>query len=287
MPPSLVASTDGVQVAVHDLGGPDAATAPTLLLCHANGFNARAWTPLVTHLVDRFRCFAVDLRGHGEAVTPPDLSFEWAGFGDDVQAVLASSALPAGAVVHGVGHSLGGAALVMAAAAAPSQFRSLWLYEPIVHPPGALEVPDGLTENPMAAAASRRRPDFDSVDAAVANYAAKPPLSTLDPAALRAYVEGGFAPRPDGSITLRCRPEWEAAIFRMGVQHRAWDDVPQVTVPTAVVVGAEQQFGPSAFAPGVADRLPLGYLLRHPELGHFGPLEDPAGMAAEIVRWVE
>jgi hypothetical protein len=32
----------------------------------------------------------------------------------------------------------------------------------------------------------------------------------------------------------------------------------------------------------VADGLRRGHLEDHPELGHFGPLEDPAAMAASI-----
>ena len=39
---------------------------------------------------------------------------------------------------------------------------------------------------------------------------------------------------------------------------------------------------PAAFAPAVADALPHGVLEEHPELGHFGPLQDPAAMAASI-----
>ena len=31
-----------------------------------------------------------------------------------------------------------------------------------------------------------------------------------------------------------------------------------------------------------ADALPHGVLEEHPELGHFGPLQDPAAMAASI-----
>jgi pimeloyl-ACP methyl ester carboxylesterase len=150
-----------------------------------------------------------------------------------------------------------------------------------------MPVPEGGDENPMSAAALRRRATFPSVEAAIENYASKPPLDALDPAALRAYVEHGFASTPDGGITLRCRPEWEAAIFRLGGRNQAHGELGGITVPVEVVAGAEQPFGPAAFAPLVADALPLGYLTRHPELGHFGPLEDPAGLAAEIRRFVE
>lgn len=266
---------------MHDLGGPDDPSAPVLLLAHANGFCGHVWAPMAGRLADRFRCLAVDFRGHGVSRTPPGTTYEWSGFAADVAAALA--AVPEGATVHGVGHSMGGAALLRAEAAAP-RFASLWAYEPIVPPPGA--IPAGEGPNPMAEGALRRRDTFESVDAAVANYASKPPFDVLHPDALRAYVEHGFEPLPDGSITLRCRPETEAAIFRSGGGNGVWDLLPAVKVPVSIVVGDASGFGPAAFAPDVADRLPVGYLTRYPALGHFGPMEDPPGLADDLGRWV-
>lgn len=274
---SFVPSTDGVRVAVHHLGGP--AGAPVVLLSHATGFHGLVFRPLAEHLVDRFRCVAVDYRGHGVAETPEGIDFDWRGFGDDCVAVL--DTLGDGPV-HGVGHSMGGAALVLAAARRPGAFAGLWLFEPIVPPPGALLSGDG--PNPMAEAAIRRRATFASYDAAYENYASKPPLDQLAPAALRAYVEGGFAPSPDGDgVTLRCRPEWEAATFSMARDSGAWDLLPDLDLPVTVAVGADAPFTPATFAPAVAEALPRGRLAEHRDLGHFGPLQDPARMAAEIV----
>jgi pimeloyl-ACP methyl ester carboxylesterase len=284
MSPTFVPSSDGVRVAVHDLGGPDDPAAPVVLFSHATGFHGLVWAPMAAALRDRFRCLAVDYRGHGHAETPDDVDFHWSGFGDDAVAVLDSDLLPAGATVHGAGHSMGGAALVKAAARRPGRLASLWLFEPIVPPPGALLSSDG--PNPMAEGAARRRPVFDSVDAAIANYASKPPLSALRADALRAYVEGGFAPQPDGSVTLRCRPAAEAATFDAARHSGAWDLLPGLDLPVSVVVGRDEgPYSPSSFAPRVAEALPRGHLSSHPELGHFGPLEDPDAMAAELAAW--
>ena len=284
VPPTHVDSTDGVRVAVHDLGGPADPGAPVLLFSHATGFHGRAWAPMASHLTDRFRCLAIDYRGHGVSVTPDVVDFHWQGFGDDCVSVLDSGLVPAGAEVHGVGHSMGGAALVKAASRRPGAVRSLWLYEPIVPPPGAPLSSDG--PNPMAAGAAKRRPDFDSYEAAIENYASKPPLDELHPDALRAYVEGGFERRTDGSVTLRCRPEWEAATFDAARHSGAWDLLGGLDLPVSVVSGKELAAGPASFAPHIADALPWGQLSIHPELGHFGPLQDPEAMAAELAGWV-
>jgi pimeloyl-ACP methyl ester carboxylesterase len=282
--PELIESTGGVAVAVHDLGGPDDPSAPVILFSHATGLHARVWEPMASHLAGRFRCLAVDYRGHGVARTPEDVDFDWRGFGDDAVAVLDSHLLAGATAVHCVGHSMGGAALVFAAARRPGRLASLWLYEPIVPPPGAPLSSDG--PNPMAEAARRRRPTFESLEAAVANYASKPPLDQLDPDALRAYVEGGFAEEPDGTVTLRCRPEWEAATFSMAATSGAWDLLPRLDLPVTVVVGEVTPFGPAAFAPQIAEALPQGRLSEHRELGHFGPLQEPGKLAAELSNWV-
>ena len=72
--------------------------------------------------------------------------------------------------------------------------------------PPAMRVGDGPA-NPLAEGARRRRSHFDSPLAAYENFARKPPLSDLSPAALSAYVRYGFEEQPDGSVELRCRPE--------------------------------------------------------------------------------
>jgi pimeloyl-ACP methyl ester carboxylesterase len=280
--PVLLDSTDGVAVAIHDLGGPEGA--PVLLLAHATGFNAGAWRPFAARLAQHHRVVALDLRGHGLARTPEGIDFDWGGFVDDVVAVLDAGrdVLPSGPL-HGLGHSMGGAALLGAGAQRPGSFRSLWLFEPIAPPSGAVF---GTGDNPMATAAERRRAAFESVEAAIANYASKPPLAVLHPDALRGYVEDGVESQADGTVALRCRPAWEAATFRMTGGSPGWEAAAAVDVPVTVVMGRDTGPGPAAFAPALAERLPAGRLVHHPELGHFGPLEDPDRMGAEVVALV-
>ncbi|MCP4434157.1 MAG: alpha/beta hydrolase [Actinomycetia bacterium] len=270
---STVASTDTVQVAAYDLGG----DGRDVLAVHANGFCAGVFAPLARELRP-WRCVAFDARGHGRS-TVPDRDMAWEGHADDVLAVLDEYALDA---PIGVGHSMGGAALLLAEQARPGSFAALWLFEPIVFPPHEAEP----TENPLAAGALRRRPTFDSAGAAFANYASKPPLSELSDECLSAYVTHGFAPTGDGdSVTLRCRPETEADVYRMGIRHSAWAHLGEVNCEVLIARGAEIEPGPASIAPQVAERLPHGRLEEHPELGHFGPLAQPAGVAESIRRF--
>jgi pimeloyl-ACP methyl ester carboxylesterase len=269
--PVEVDSEDGTTIAAYDLGGPGA----DLLLVHATGFCAGVWTPIAA-LLPRYRRAALDVRGHGRSGVP-QAGMHWDGTARDVLATVDALGLER---PFGVGHSMGGASLVLAEQARPGTFRGLWLFEPIIFPP----VPRGADAvgNSLADGARRRRSKFDSPLAAYENFARKPPLSDLSPAALSAYVHYGFEHLDDGAVRLRCAPEVEAATYEMGGVHHAFDHLAEVQCPVTVVRGTDRFPGPASFAPQVADGLPHGRLEDHPELGHFGPLQDPAAMAASI-----
>ncbi|HTN99106.1 MAG TPA: alpha/beta hydrolase, partial [Microthrixaceae bacterium] len=76
--------------------------------------------------------------------------------------------------------------------------------------------------------------------------------------------------------------EVEAQTYEMGPRHSAFDHLDEVQCPVTVLRGSESFPGPASLAPLVADRLPNGRLEEHPELGHFGPLENPATMGESI-----
>jgi pimeloyl-ACP methyl ester carboxylesterase len=275
--PSLteVTAADGVPVAVHDLGG----SGPPLLLAHATGFCGMVFAPLGEHLADSYRCLALDERGHGDSGVPADLRFDWSGFGLDVLAAVDGLGLEG---AFAVGHSCGGAALLLAEQARPGTFSGLYLYEPILVAAGEVGAAPAGVDNPLAEGARRRREVFSSRDEAYQRFSSRPPLSSLSPAALRAYVDHGLEDLPDGTVRLKCRGEHEARVFSMAPFNGAIDRLDQVGCPVTVVQGeTTDTFGP-AFAEGIAARLPRGRAVVMKGLGHLGPLEDPAAVAASV-----
>ncbi len=285
-----VPSSGDTTIAVHDLGG----DGPPLLICHATGFCGGAYRPLGADLARHHHVFALDTRGHGESTPPADGDFDWGGMGDDVAAAAAAVAEVAPGPLHAVGHSMGGAAALLTEHRRPGTFASLYVYEPIV-PPGPM--PPGLSmanpllatplpTNPMAEAARRRREVFPSRRYALHRYASRPPLNILRADSLAAYVEHGFEDVTDEdgqpAVRLRCRSESEARTFESnGAIHLGV--VGDVVAPTVVAVGGTDPGMVADFAPALADALPHGTLERHPTLGHFGPLQDPAAVAAAIL----
>ena len=263
---------DGMRLATYDFGG----DGPPLLLVHATGFHAHVFLPMIRQLRSSFHCYAYDLPAHGASPPPPDGQFAWRRFAPG--ALAASDALGLDQP-FALGHSCGGAVLVMAEQERAESWSRLYLYEPVLMAPVTIPAELQGERNPLAAGARRRRPDFPDRQTAYDNYATKPPFDALDPAALRAYVDHGLVDRPDGTVTLACRPDDEAAYYQMAPLSGAWDRLTEVGCPTMVAGGDHQaHFGPEATS-AVARLLPNG---RHEVLhglGHFGPLQAPDRVA--------
>jgi pimeloyl-ACP methyl ester carboxylesterase len=265
-------TTDGVDLAVHDLGG----TGPALVLAHATGFHGQMWGPLAGSLASRFHCWSFDARGHGDSSRPVPPEFEWGGFAEDALAVVEGLGLVR---PFGLGHSQGGSAFLLAEQVSPGTFAGLYLYEPVAWPE-----PFSMDDHPLVLGALRRRDAFASVDAAEQRLGSKPPLGEFDAAILRAYVEHGLAPTPEGDLTLKCRPEDEAQTYRMGTRHRAFDHLGEVSCPTTIVRGSATQSVPAELAARQAALLPDGRLREIEGLGHFGPQTHPASVAAGVIE---
>ena len=265
-----VKSADGLAIATYDLGG----DGPPLLFAHATGFHARVWLPIAERLADRFHCYAFDSRGHGDSEIGDDDS--WRTWSGDAIAVVEQLDLDR---PFAVGHSSGGALLLMAEQDHPGTFSGLFCYEPVMMPADQ-PLPPG-TPNPLEEGARRRREAFPSFDDARANYASKPPLNVLAAESLDAYVRYGFEEIGDG-VRLKCRGENEARMYAGTLVHDAFRRLGEIRCPVTYACGERTDaMGPAAVE-AMAERTPHGRALVLPGLGHFGPLEDPAAVAETI-----
>ncbi len=266
-----VASTMGVTVAVHDLGG----SGDPFLIAHATGICGRAYEPMAGALKDAFHVYALDFRGHGDSTDPEDGDFAWAGMGDDVLAAIDTLGVDQ---IDVFGHSLGGAALLIAESMRPGLLRSAFFFEPIVMTEEYLA---GRT-NVMSDAARRRREIFPSRADALMRYASRTPLGVWRADALAAYVEHGFDDLPDGTVRLKCRPESEARTFECETK-MTLERIGGFAVPAVVAVGSEEPTG-AMFGQPIVDAMANARLAQYPHLGHFGPLQDPASIGADVLE---
>jgi pimeloyl-ACP methyl ester carboxylesterase len=167
--PTQIPGPDGHSIALHDFGG----DGPSILFTHATGMHGWAWKVVAQHLADQFHCWAIDFRGHGDSAVSADDDLHFEGFGRDALAAVDAIGGPG---VIGVGHSLGGVALVLAELARPGTFSELILYEPGLRSESALSESQLAYQAAMIDATRRRRSRFASRDAALAAYARKPPM---------------------------------------------------------------------------------------------------------------
>jgi pimeloyl-ACP methyl ester carboxylesterase len=268
-------SSDHVSVAIHEFGG----VGRPLLLSHATGFHGYCYLPIADELSDQYTSYALDHRGHGDTPRPDDGPVDWRRYGDDALAAARAVAPDGGLVAFG--HSMGGASLLMAAARDPGLFDLIVCFEPIVFPPREVDPSEENNGTILSQGARKRRASFPSFDAAIANYASKPPMMSFDPDVLRLYVAHGFRPAPEG-IRLKCDPEHEARTFESGGTHTTWADLHHIDTPVVVAAGAEEGVGPGSVAESIADALPRGTSVHHDDWNHFTPFIDPPAMAKLI-----
>lgn len=137
----------------------------SVLLAHGLGSDAALMWRLGTALADAgWHAVAVDLRGHGDA--PRTLDYSLAAYASDLAAARPDREGPWDVVV---GHSLGGAAATIAAAANAAWTRRLVLVDPAIH----LSDRDRATvrasqeqafDDPSVAAVQLAHPDWHPVD---------------------------------------------------------------------------------------------------------------------------
>ncbi|NND01612.1 MAG: alpha/beta hydrolase [Acidimicrobiia bacterium] len=250
-------------------GGPD------VLMVHATGFCRGVWIPVV---VDAARLGAtmsvqmMDQRSHGQS--QGGTQDDWWQLGADVLRVVG------GRRPIGVGHSSGGAALVLAELLAPGTFSSLILIEPILPPPPF----ERAHEHPIAEFTTRRKRSFESLTAAADSYRDRGPFAGWDERALRGYLSCGLVEDSAGGVTLACDPDDEAEFYRTANSHGAYSRLGDLQVPTRVVFGGEtEDFGP-AFFEDIAERITGATAVVVAGANHFVPMQHPRIIASILVE---
>ena len=114
------------KIAYYD-SGTGSAGEPPIVLLHGATFRSEDWENVFPRLATRYRAIAYDARGHGKSGRAA--SYAIGGFADDLLRVIETVA---GGPAIVIGHSLGGATALVAAAKKPSAIRALVLEEPVV-----------------------------------------------------------------------------------------------------------------------------------------------------------
>lgn len=240
-----------------------------LLFAHATGFSSGVWDPVVAEVGGD--PVVLDFPGHG-GTAEPEKPFTWWVFGEYV-----GGAAEPGWI--GVGHSMGGAALLMAELLEPGKLAALVLIEPIVFPRADVEFIEAMADQ-----AERRRSQWPDRDTARAHLSAKPVFDRWDAKAMDGYLRTGLVDADDGGVRLACRPRFEAAVYRESYSHGVWERLGEVGCPVLVLAGSESNTFPPGHAELLAERIPRARGETVADTGHFLPMERPQVVVEAIAR---
>ena len=250
-------------IAYTDTGAPpEHLDAPTIVFGHGLLFSGWMFHAQVDALSDRFRCVTIDWRGQG-ASPPPRGRYDMDTLTGDAVALIES--LDAGPV-HYVGLSMGGFVGQRIAARHGELLRSLTLLDTSADP-----------EPPVSAVE----------DLAMAAVYPLVGIRPLFPIVVRLMFGPAFRNDPAAAPLI---DEWRSRLEQTGrrgiaravrgvaLRKSVYAELDRISVPTLVIVGADDKPTPPAKARRIADRVPNARLEVVPQSGHSSTVEQPAAV---------
>ncbi len=258
---------------------------PVLHFAHPNAYPPTCFRQFLAPFTERYRVVAMEARTLWPHAQPADLP-DWRTLADDLITFFDQQGLRQ---VIGMGHSLGAVVTTVAAVKRPDLFRQLVLVDPVFMLPEMLaaiaQLPGGVREFPLLAAARNRRYQWPDLATAFAHYRQKPVFARFSDESLWDYVNNSFALDGNGVYTLRFPREWEEHLYAqmMGHGDQVWEYLPQVTQPTLAVRAAETDtLHPEAWACWQQIQ-PGATFIEVAEVGHMLMLERPLPIATRIL----
>jgi pimeloyl-ACP methyl ester carboxylesterase len=258
-----------------DLGS----TYPPLHFLHANGYPPECYKPLFELLQTQYHTFGMHLRPLWQDSKPEELR-SWHPLSDDLLQFLSSNA---GEPVIGVGHSIGAIVTLRAALRDPSKFKALVLIDPVLFVPRFMLLWNvvqrlGLADrmHPLIPGARKRRRTFSDLETVFNRYRHRQVFRYMSDEHLRIYIQGITRLTSDGSYELVYSPEWEAQIYRAGMQDfDIWRELPHLKVPALFIRGAETDTFLEPAARLVKRKQPKARVEALDKSTHLLPLERP------------
>jgi 3-oxoadipate enol-lactonase len=255
----------GATLAVLDEGAGE-----PVVFVHGFPLDHTMWQGQIDVFSQRYRVLATDLRGfgasdvRGETATMED-------FADDLAAML--DALDVRGPIALCGLSMGGYIAFRFAAKYASRLRSLILCDTRAaadSPEAAanrLKMAEQVLSEGAEVAANAMLPKLFGprtvADRPELPAATRRVIESTKPAAIAA-AQRGMAARPDSTALL-----------------------PQIRVPTLVVVGEDDVISPPAEMRAIAAAIPGAEFVIVPDAGHMAPLENPAAFNAALEKFLK
>ena len=272
-----------IEIAWFEWGDP---SGQPVVMAHATGFHARCWDAVATALGSGYRAIAIDQRGHGRSGKAGP--YDWRVFGTDLTEFIDRLGLSR---IVGVGHSMGGHAMVQAASSRVEEFERLVLVDPVILAPEAYRA--WHRERPYASAdahpVARRRAHFRSWTEFHSRLRNRLPFALWRADVLRDYCRHGVLPESGGGVALACPPAVESAIYlgSGGTDiHPEIGALPHealvIRAPPRREAAARMDFSRSPTWDQLAAAFPRGRDVYREDLTHFIPMQEPDFVARAI-----
>lgn len=246
-----------------------------VLFLHGGGLNAHTWDVVCVMLRDRYRCIALDQRGHGDSEWSPlsDYAVEnqlqdVAGFIERLQ--LVSPVL--------VGQSMGGLNSIAYAIGHSAEMKGLVVVDvgPEINPAGTQRIREFAST-----------PELDSPEAFLERAVKFNPRR--NPAVLKRSLYYNLRQTPTGSWALKHdqrRSSDEYARISTAQREILAQRIPQITCPTLIVRGALSDVLTDKGADNFARSLSKGRWVSVSDAGHNVQGDNPAGLLEVLLPFL-
>lgn len=256
--------------------------APACLLIHGLDNNARIWDNIATELSEKYRVYAIDIRGHGDSDWSDSNSYTLQIFLKDIEQVRAYLSLSDFIMV---GHSLGGRIATYYTAEYQQHVKKLIIIDM------APEIGKNIIEKLQSD--NRGQPaNFPSIQSCYAYMQAIYPLSHQ--ALLYDFCLHSFS-QQNGYYTNKTDPAFKHKMFQPSDRdgyinplqdEKIWDALPQINIPTLIIRGGFSAVLSSQVADNMAKKLPNANISIIERAGHAVMLDNPQQTTNAIINFI-
>ena len=237
-----------------------------VLFLHGGGLNAHTWDVVALMMRERYRCIALDQRGHGDSEWSPAIDYRTETQLGDVEGFIDLLGL-ANPVL--VGQSMGGLNAIAYAIRHSERLKGLVIVDvgPEVNPAGAQRIREFSST-----------PQLDSLEEFLERAVKFNPLR--DPEVLRRSLFYNLRQLPNGKWTLKhdqrrnAESDSQSGVYRAGLA----TEVGKIACPVLIVRGARSDILSDEGAEKFARSLPHARWVRVENAGHNVQGDNPRGL---------
>jgi esterase len=243
-----------------------------ILFLHGGGLTAHTWDVMAVNLRDRFRCIALDQRGHGDSEWSPTVDYGVETQVKDVEGFIAALGLNRPVLA---GQSMGGLNSMAYASRHSDQVKALVVVDvgPEINPAGTQAIREyaSTPEQPSPEAFLERAVKFN-------------PLR--DRAVLQRSLYYNLRELPNGNWSLKHdqrRSSEEANRRATAQRERLSGEVVKISCPALIIRGAKSQVLTDEAADRFARSLPNARWVRIENAGHNVQGDNPAALLDAVI----